>query len=99
MKTEANVPASPFEFKYKEAWNSPVILSQYGGLTKREYFAAQAMAGFITAGRIRRMTLWSRILMYLGSTKWVATNMYNNKENAESAVEMADELIKALNNE
>ena len=77
MNTKSNEPVHPHVYPHPEFGHMHLMES---GLTKREYFAAMALQGYISATP--------------PESNWPSPN-----EAAKDAVEFADALIKALNDE
>ena len=67
-----------------------------GGLTKREYFAAMAMQGFINTNMVREETMHSKIQRLLGLDGWKVKNSYSYSNIVKSSVELADKLLAEL---
>ena len=84
-KTNPNDPTNPIVETSTDPYGGSRMECMQGGLTKREYFAAIAMQGLLT----RVPERWGHETD-LGITE--------SKRISEESVMIADELIKALNN-
>lgn len=93
MKTEPNQPIQP-QISHTETGDNGAIITLYAtnGLTKREYFAAMTLQGIITT--------MQNVEVMKGMQKIaVLQNKSIELYISELAVEQADALITALNNQ
>lgn len=57
MKTNPNHPISPVELGHKDFEMLADSYGKYGGLTKREYFAAMAIQGLLVAPNKTKLSM------------------------------------------
>ncbi len=81
METKGSDPANPCTDVKKEL-NGPTHIKNYGGLTKREYFAATAMQG-ITSSPLLRTTSISQHCKDAVSYADLLIKELNKQENEE----------------
>ncbi len=64
------------------------------GMTLRDYFAAMAMQPLISSSNVTQITLWNRILILFGSSRWKAKHDINGYQVVGNAYEIADKMLK-----
>jgi len=93
--TSANDPVTP-HLTYNETSGHANGFME--GLTKREYFAILITQSLVSTTTVRRSSLWSKIKIFFGHNGWKMNYDYHGHKVCKSAVETADMLIEALNN-
>ena len=88
-----NEPAFPFEKENQETLGSYDL----AGVTIRQYYAGLAMAAYIQATESHRESFISKIKRFFGISGVKMSFEFNSKRIAECSVEMANDLITALN--
>ena len=97
-KINGNDPIMPTTQKeWVNQGDTEMTVGVFGGLTKREYFAAMVLQGLTISSCQKQETLVSKIKRLLGMKSWQVKNGYNIEENTKSAILMADSLIEGLN--
>lgn len=69
------------------------------GITLKQHMVIEFTKCYTITGRVRRISLWSRIMLFFGISGYTVDNEYNSESNVKVAIELANEVIKQLNEE
>ena len=90
MDNNKNESAFPRPYSELQKHDGLGTFSAQDGLTKREYFAGLAMQGILSSKK------FDNTMHSMGDKVWERQSNFVN-ENANLAIQMADELLKKLN--
>ena len=68
--------------------------SNYNGMTLRDYFAAKAMQSLILKTTERKLSIWSKILIYFGRNGWTVDYELSELNISKSAYSVSDSMLK-----
>jgi len=64
------------------------------GMTLRDYFAAKAMQSLISKTTERKLSVWSKILIFFGRNGWTVDYELPQSKISNSAYDIADAMLK-----
>ena len=69
-------------------------LNSHEGMTLRDYFAAKAMQGLIIKTTERKLSIYSKILIFFGRNGWTIDYELSESKISKSAYNIADAMLK-----